>query len=138
MAFGLFFFFWLLFFTEFNTGCSISRLVLFKGGSKISSSPCDCADDEEKGRSSSVSEHREELVIDTSNGKRDAREAVTSQPKMTDLFLWQHINYTVPVSGGQNSQLLNDISGFVAPGKLTALMGESGAGKVCQRRLLTP
>ena len=27
-------------------------------------------------------------------------------------------------------KLLDNISGFVAPGKLTALMGESGAGKV--------
>ena len=27
-------------------------------------------------------------------------------------------------------RLLDEVSGFVAPGKLTALMGESGAGKV--------
>jgi ABC-type multidrug transport system ATPase subunit len=32
--------------------------------------------------------------------------------------------------GGERRLLLNDILGFVAPGKLTALMGESGAGKV--------
>jgi ATP-binding cassette subfamily G (WHITE) protein 2 (SNQ2) len=38
----------------------------------------------------------------------------------------------VPVSGGKR-QLLDDISGYVVPGKLTALMGESGAGKVSRR-----
>jgi len=35
----------------------------------------------------------------------------------------------VPISGLEARKLLSDISGYVAPGKLTALMGESGAGK---------
>ncbi|KAG1243016.1 hypothetical protein G6F68_015958 [Rhizopus microsporus] len=43
-------------------------------------------------------------------------------------FSWQDINYTVPVKGGQ-LQLLNNVSGLVRPGHLTALMGSSGAGK---------
>jgi ABC-type multidrug transport system ATPase subunit len=43
-------------------------------------------------------------------------------------FSWQHVNYTVPVKGG-DLQLLNDIGGIVKPGHLTALMGSSGAGK---------
>ncbi|KAG2224969.1 hypothetical protein INT45_000090 [Circinella minor] len=43
-------------------------------------------------------------------------------------FTWQHINYEVPFKGGP-LQLLNDISGIVKPGHLTALMGSSGAGK---------
>jgi ABC-type glutathione transport system ATPase component len=30
----------------------------------------------------------------------------------------------------RNRHLLNDVSGFVALGKITAFMGESGAGKV--------
>ena len=50
-------------------------------------------------------------------------------PKMTKTFSWRHLNYAVSVSG-ERRLLLNDVSGFVAPGKLTALMGESGAGKV--------
>jgi ATP-binding cassette subfamily G (WHITE) protein 2 (SNQ2) len=49
---------------------------------------------------------------------------------MSDIFSWQNINYVVPVSGGEHKQLLDDVSGYVSPGKLTALMGESGAGKV--------
>ncbi|KAI8142003.1 ABC-2 type transporter-domain-containing protein [Fennellomyces sp. T-0311] len=43
-------------------------------------------------------------------------------------FSWHHINYEVPFQGGP-LQLLNDISGIVKPGHLTALMGSSGAGK---------
>ena len=48
---------------------------------------------------------------------------------MSDIFSWQHLNYTVPLSGGGTRKLLDDVSGYVAPGKLTALVGASGAGK---------
>ncbi|KAI7870736.1 ABC-2 type transporter-domain-containing protein [Spinellus fusiger] len=43
-------------------------------------------------------------------------------------FSWHHMNYTVPIKGGE-LKLLNDIGGIVKPGNLTALMGSSGAGK---------
>ncbi|KAI9278738.1 ABC-2 type transporter-domain-containing protein [Phascolomyces articulosus] len=43
-------------------------------------------------------------------------------------FSWHHIHYEVPFKGGP-LHLLNDISGIVKPGHLTALMGSSGAGK---------
>jgi len=57
-----------------------------------------------------------------------AENALTRTPAMTDIFSWQHVQYTVPL-GGDHRRLLDDVSGYVAPGKLTALMGESGAGK---------
>ena len=50
--------------------------------------------------------------------------------KMTNTFSWKGLNYAVPISDGGERRLLNNISGYVVPGKLTALMGESGAGKV--------
>ena len=37
----------------------------------------------------------------------------------------------VVMGAGGTRQLLDDVSGYVAPGKLTALVGSSGAGKVC-------
>ncbi|KAI8917027.1 ABC-2 type transporter-domain-containing protein [Powellomyces hirtus] len=43
-------------------------------------------------------------------------------------FTWKHINYTVQTKDGPK-QLLNDVSGFVRAGQMTALMGSSGAGK---------
>ena len=45
-----------------------------------------------------------------------------------EVFSWEHVNYDVMIKGNPR-RLLNDVSGFVAPGKMTALMGESGAGK---------
>ncbi|KAJ6522461.1 hypothetical protein B0H19DRAFT_896093, partial [Mycena capillaripes] len=55
----------------------------------------------------------------------------------TDIFSWQNLNYVVPVKDGTR-KVLDNVSGYVVPGKLTALMhiflipwyrGESGAGK---------
>lgn len=61
--------------------------------------------------------------------KQLEKEALASQKPMTDIFSWQHLKYTVPIPGEGDRKLLDNISGYVAPGKLTALMGESGAGK---------
>jgi ATP-binding cassette subfamily G (WHITE) protein 2 (SNQ2) len=58
-----------------------------------------------------------------------------SVPMMTDVFTWRHVQYDVSLKKGETRRLLDDISGFVAPGKLTALMGESGAGKVRESRI---
>ncbi|KAK5134770.1 hypothetical protein LTR08_006145 [Meristemomyces frigidus] len=44
------------------------------------------------------------------------------------VLTWEDLCYDVPVPSGQ-LRLLKDISGFVRPGQLTALMGASGAGK---------
>ena len=46
-----------------------------------------------------------------------------------DVFSWQHVNYTITVKGGKERQLLNSVQGYVKPGTMTCLMGESGAGK---------
>ncbi|KAJ2556100.1 ATP-binding cassette transporter snq2, partial [Coemansia sp. RSA 1933] len=43
-------------------------------------------------------------------------------------FTWTNIDYTVPVKGGER-KLLDQVSGYIKPGTMTALMGASGAGK---------
>ncbi|KAJ5609826.1 hypothetical protein N7528_009092 [Penicillium herquei] len=50
------------------------------------------------------------------------------EPTNSTTFTFQDICYFVPV-GGQDKQLLHDVSGYARPGQLTALMGASGAGK---------
>ncbi|KAF9531189.1 ABC-2 type transporter-domain-containing protein [Crepidotus variabilis] len=133
IAFAVFFIFCLLLFSEFNTSSSqVRSVVLFKNGSKASlDDDDDKIGDEEKGASRTRSPTiQEELVYVNKEKEKEEQdeEVLQAAPKMTDIFSWQHIDYTVPVHS-EHRQLLDDVSGFVAPGKLTALMGESGAGK---------
>jgi ATP-binding cassette, subfamily G (WHITE), member 2, PDR len=53
--------------------------------------------------------------------------AVVLEPQ-TDIFLWKNVAYDVNVKG-ETRRLLDNVSGWVKPGTLTALMGVSGAGK---------
>lgn len=57
----------------------------------------------------------------------DAEEEVQDIAKNTSIFTWQNVSYTIPYKGGQR-RLLQDVHGCVKPGRLTALMGASGAG----------
>ncbi|GAA5811509.1 hypothetical protein MFLAVUS_004946 [Mucor flavus] len=66
----------------------------------------------------------EKLLEQTDAAQDQEMESVTDGT----TFSWHHTDYTVPVKGGSR-QLLNDVSGIVKPGNLTALMGSSGAGK---------
>ncbi|EWY79905.1 hypothetical protein FOYG_16970 [Fusarium oxysporum NRRL 32931] len=52
----------------------------------------------------------------------------TLQIQAEGVLTWENLTYTVPVDRGER-RLLNEISGYVRPGELTALMGSSGAGK---------
>lgn len=128
LAFSIFFMILLLIFTEFNTSLAgVTSVMLFKRGSGASQvqgvTSRGSGSDEEKTKvpSSATSE------LDAPKENKEAiHEAMEHQPKMQNTFTWQHVNYEVA-----GRRLLNDVTGYVAPGKLTALMGESGAGKVC-------
>ena len=76
---------------------------------------------------------KQENTADNSNATVDPGVIKSENPDGCEIFLWKNIHYEVPVSGGHTRKLLDDISGYVAPGKLTALMGETGAGKVAIR-----
>jgi ATP-binding cassette, subfamily G (WHITE), member 2, SNQ2 len=62
---------------------------------------------------------------------KSVQEKQAQQLKITSkkVLTWENLNYDVPVGGGKQLRLLNNIFGFVKPGQLTALMGASGAGK---------
>jgi ATP-binding cassette subfamily G (WHITE) protein 2 (SNQ2) len=105
--------------TELNTSSALdSAVVLFKQGS--------CAID----RNSKALDEEKAAADSCSNSLCEVVDPSTfdNLEKVEDLFTWQHLQYTVPIEGGMK-RLLDDVTGFVAPGKLTALMGESGAGK---------
>lgn len=130
-----------------------TAVTLYKRGSKSSLAAAAAAStqpDEEKGSTSSASYSPEKKELTRSQEKHqdpppthdeatreEAEEAMKESPTMTNVFTWQHLKYTVPIGGhGETRRLLDDVSGYVAPGKLTALMGESGAGKVQSNCLL--
>ncbi|KAF8624553.1 hypothetical protein AX15_005817 [Amanita polypyramis BW_CC] len=115
----------LLTFTELNTSTSHEHsMVMFKRSSKRKPLQLSSPDVE------NTLEKQVDAVAHASNtsSKRSADAPTAQTPMMTDVFSWQHANYTVQV-GSESRRLLDDVSGYVAPGKLTALMGESGAGK---------
>lgn len=58
----------------------------------------------------------------------DANKDTSAIPSQHDIFTWRNVSYDIPVKGGQR-RLLDNVSGWVKPGTLTALMGVSGAGK---------
>ncbi|KAG6908741.1 hypothetical protein DXG01_003445 [Tephrocybe rancida] len=121
VAFAIGFIAALLYFTEVNTSIAgETNMVLYKRGTKAAAlNDADPVDEEKSLQSSqSIADHDKEA----------ASKALATTPTMKDVFSWQHLKYTVPVSGGHRV-LLDDVSGYVVPGKLTALMGESGAGK---------
>lgn len=80
-------------------------------------------EDEETGRTSDSA--------DTLNEKEEAEnndnEAGKTVAKNTTIYTWQNVNYEIPFQGNTRT-LLRDQQGYVRPGKLTALMGASGAG----------
>ncbi|KAG1869109.1 ABC-2 type transporter-domain-containing protein [Suillus tomentosus] len=105
--------------TEFNTlSTADSAVVLFKQGT--------CAID---GDSKVFDEEKAdaEFLSKPLSGVANPSTSVNLE-EVKDLFTWQHVQYDIPIEGG-TKRLLDDVTGFVAPGKLTALMGESGAGK---------
>lgn len=63
----------------------------------------------------------------TENDK-DKDEEVTALPPQKDMFTWKDVVYDIHIKE-EKRRLLDNVSGWVKPGTLTALMGVSGAGK---------
>ncbi|KAF8557465.1 pleiotropic drug resistance ABC transporter [Imleria badia] len=118
----------LLFFTQHNKRTARDNTVtLYKEGSDPV--PVHQVVDEERVDPGDLHEKREENTADNSNAATITGILESKKAVRGDIVSWTNIQYEVPVSGGEMRKLLDDVSGYVAPGKLTALMGETGAGK---------
>lgn len=51
--------------------------------------------------------------------EKEKDKAADALERSTDIFTWQHVNYDVQIKS-ETRRLLNDVSGYVAPGKMTA------------------
>ncbi|KAG2126806.1 ABC-2 type transporter-domain-containing protein [Suillus clintonianus] len=108
--------------TQLNTSSAFdTAVVLFKQGSTVVDEKTKVLDEEKADAEFHSRSHSDAADSSAFNN-------VEKNTAVTDLFTWQHLQYDVPTEGGMK-RLLDDVTGFVAPGKLTALMGESGAGK---------
>ncbi|QSZ33671.1 hypothetical protein DSL72_005242 [Monilinia vaccinii-corymbosi] len=63
-----------------------------------------------------------------SNPDQKEDDNVQALAPQTDIFTWQNVCYDIKIKD-EPRRLLDNVSGFVKPGTLTALMGVSGAGK---------
>ena len=61
----------------------------------------------------------------SSDEEKKGDEAMQQVAKNETVFTFQNIDYTIPYEKGER-KLLQDVQGYVRPGKLTALMGASG------------
>ena len=126
LAFGAAFLATYLITTEFKSKLAETRPILtFKRGTTQIQPSGPLSDDVETAAPTAANSVND---LRADGGK--VEKALTTAEKMTDTFSWEGLNYKVPISGGGDRKLLSDVSGYVVPGKLTALMGESGAGKV--------
>lgn len=126
VAFGIAFLAAYLIITEFRSKFAEARsIVAFKRGTKQIQAPVPQRDDVETAAVTAANS-----VNDLRADDAKAEKALATAEKMTNTFSWEGLNYTVPIGDGGERKLLSDVSGYVVPGKLTALMGESGAGKV--------
>lgn len=69
-----------------------------------------------------------EVTPVSKESKKHNEDETSVIPSQHDVFTWRNVCYDIPVKGGQR-RLLDNVSGWVKPGTLTALMGVSGAGK---------
>jgi ATP-binding cassette subfamily G (WHITE) protein 2 (PDR) len=67
-------------------------------------------------------------AIADNNVNEKQEEKVNVIPPQKDIFTWRDVCYDITIKG-EPRRLLDNVSGWVKPGTLTALMGVSGAGK---------
>jgi ABC-type multidrug transport system ATPase subunit len=128
-AFMIFFLFVYLFATEFNSATDSSAEVLvFRRGhvpQQLVAAEKAARNDEEApvaGAGTGSAGKNDELQ------EKEQDEHVQALVPQTDVFTWKDVCYDIKIKG-EPRRLLDNVSGWVKPGTLTALMGVSGAGK---------
>ncbi|KAF2865640.1 ABC-2 type transporter [Massariosphaeria phaeospora] len=117
---GFLIFFMVVYFVAVELNSSMSStaevLVFRRGGvpPHLQRNGADRQDDVESG------------VADAKAGTQDADVRAVEPQK--DIFTWRDVLYDINIKG-EPRRLLDNVSGWVKPGTLTALMGVSGAGK---------
>lgn len=89
-------------------------------------------DETRKKKASEIVAERNGRSVSAATPKTDSSSSTdekVSDLAMSEVFSWQHVDYTVTLPNGEDRKLLCDVQGYTKPGTLTALMGESGAGK---------
>ncbi|GAB1213678.1 hypothetical protein ATERTT37_002828 [Aspergillus terreus] len=106
--------------TELNSSTtSTSEVLVFRRGHEPPALKNGGADDEE---SSST-----DAPVPASSDEK-AQSELPPLPPQRDIFTWRDVSYDIEIKG-EPRRLLDNVSGWVKPGTLTALMGVSGAGK---------
>ena len=85
--------------------------LIFKRGATIPGTTSS-SEDEEKGFSNPSS---------SGDVTRDVPKADSNKlalPTSRGIFSWHHMNYDIQLPGGRTRRLLDDVSGYVLPGKL--------------------
>jgi len=111
--------------SEFQTDpSSLGGVMVFKRGKVDNKILKEYADDPED----AIIEQEEARRARGEDEKEHEHETTGALAVSDEVFSWRHVCYDVQIKD-QTRRLLDDVSGYVAPGKMTALMGESGAGK---------
>lgn len=129
-----------------NLGIVIAFFVLFviltmvgmelqkpnKGGGAVtiferSEAPKVIEDSISQGSSEDIETGEKGDTVSSLSGSGTSPNVTQGIAKNTSIFTWKDVNYTIPYEGRQR-RLLQNVQGYVKPGRLTALMGASGAG----------
>lgn len=94
-----------------NTSGGTTPLI-FRRGTKMPKKVT-FSHDEEKGSLTSNSVHTGEMA-----GDPKVNSSKINLPTSSDIFSWHHLNYDITLKGGEVRCLLDDVSGYVASGKL--------------------